>query len=222
MTETLDPLRSIRAALTDELHIDPRKHPVRCEMVNGSVLLEGTVETISQKKKALLFAMTLEGVAGVVDRIRVAPSNHMSDDEIREHLEHAIAGEQTLSPLDIKIDVNNGVVDLEGEVGSLSHKRLAGVLAWWIPGSADVINSLEVAPPEDDNDDEITDALRIVLEKDKLVDESEIRIRTKDFIVTLDGLARSDAEKEAAEEDAWYVWGVNGVVNNIVVQAGTL
>jgi len=31
--------------------------------------------------------------------------------------------------------VEDGVVTLNGRVPSLSHKRLAGALAWWNPGS---------------------------------------------------------------------------------------
>ena len=55
----------------------------------------------------------------------------------------------------------NGVVTLNGEVPSLSHKRLAGVLAWWVPGTRDVINGLEEVPPEEDNDDELIDAMHV-------------------------------------------------------------
>ncbi|NIO09735.1 MAG: BON domain-containing protein, partial [Deltaproteobacteria bacterium] len=36
---------------------------------------------------------------------------------------------------EIEIEVENGVVVLNGHVPSMSHKRLAGVLAWWVPGS---------------------------------------------------------------------------------------
>ena len=92
------------------------------------------------------------------------------------------------------------------------------MLAWWVPGSTDVINSLEVDPPEEDSDDEIADAVAAVFEKDRLVDESSLKARVKDWAVTLEGIAFSEGEKKAAEDDAWYVWGVNDVVNNIRVE----
>jgi osmotically-inducible protein OsmY len=47
--------------------------------------------------------------------------------------------------------VKEGVVTLDGEVSSLAHKRLCGVLAWWVPGSRDVVNGLEVRVDEVDN-----------------------------------------------------------------------
>lgn len=210
-------VRALRARLIDELRCDPNDFPVEISMENGSVVMEGMVEKVAHKKKALLVAMGLDGVDGVVDRLRVRPTTRMSDDQIRDHMTGAIASESALSGLRITAEVSGGVVDLEGEVWSLSHKRLAGVLAWWIPGTLDVINSIEVVPPESDSDDEVRDAVRLALEKDMLVDAQSLTIASADYIVTLGGVAGSPAEREAAEEDAWFTWGVNGVVNNIVV-----
>ena len=215
----LDPVKELKAALTDELHIDLRKNPIHCGMESLSLLIEGTVERVSQKKRALLKAMVLAGSEGVIDRLKVRPASAMSDAEIMKHLLDALDGEPTLKSCGVKVEVRDGVVDLEGEVSSLSHKRLAGVLAWWVPGSVDVINSIEVVPFEEDSDDEVVDALMLVLEKDTLVDASSIRTTASNWVVTLNGVARSEIEKEAAEDDAWYVWGVNAVINNIKVEA---
>ncbi len=179
--------------------------------------MEGEVDNISLKKRALLLAMSTKGTSGVVDRLRVAPSTKMGDKEIKAHLADAITSEKTLAGLDINAEVDDGVVDLEGTVGSLSHKRLCGVFAWWVPGSRDVINSLEVSPAEEDSDDEITDAVRIALDKDKLVEASTIKVATKDWMVTLAGTVASEPEKQIAENDAWYVWGVNEVDNRLIV-----
>jgi osmotically-inducible protein OsmY len=101
---------------------------------------------------------------------------------------------------------------------NLSHKRLAGVLAWWIPGSWDVINGLEVIPSQEDNDDEVTDAVRLVLEKDRFVEASQIRVSTQNYVGTLEGLVATETIKEMAEFDAWYVFRVNRVVNKLAVQ----
>ncbi len=217
MTIDNDPVKALKAVLTDKLHIDLRSNPVSVRMEGASLLIEGVVEDIARKKRALLAAMGLSGVEGVIDRLRVRPSKPMTDAEIRDHFRSAVAGEPTLKDAEIKAEVENGVVDIEGTVGSITHKRLAGVLAWWVPGSLDVINSLEVSPPMSDNEDEIIDAMRIVLEKDRLVDASSVRCSCAGFVVTLDGTAASDESRRAAEDDAWYLWGVNEVVNNIIV-----
>jgi osmotically-inducible protein OsmY len=80
-----------------------------------------------------------------------------------------------------------------------------------------VHNLLEVDPPEDDADNEITDAVRLALEKDPFVNASQITARTTDGAVILEGLVPRPMEREMAEDDAWYVFGVDDVVNGISV-----
>lgn len=208
---------ALKALLTEGLNFDPNDFPIALRMDNGSVVMEGMVEKVAQKKKALLIAMGMREIEGVVDRIRVRPTIRMSDDEIKQHMTDALDQESSLNGLKITIEVTDGVVDLEGEVWSLSHKRLAGVLAWWIPGTLDVINSIEVVPPESDSDGELSDAILLALEKDRLVDAQSLTISSRGYVVTLNGVTGSEAEREAAEDDAWFTWGVNGVVNKIVV-----
>ena len=210
-------LKTIKAALEKELHIDPIKNPIHLKMEGDAILMEGVVDRIALKKRALLIAMGIPGTSGVVDRLRVKPAKEMGDKEIKNHICDAFLEEPTLRDITIEVDVKNGIVDLEGTVPSLSHKRLAGVLAWWVPGSQDVINSLEVKPPEEDSDDEITEAVVLAFEKDKLVNHSNIKVATMNCVVTLNGVVKSEIAKEAAEDDAWYVWGVNEVINRLKV-----
>jgi osmotically-inducible protein OsmY len=102
-----------------------------------------------------------------------------------------------------------------GQVESLSHKRLAGLLAWWVPGTCDVVNGIEARPPEEDSDDEISDAVRAALEKDRLIKSDSIRVTTNNALVTLDGIAANQRQAAMAEADAWYIFGVDAVVNNL-------
>jgi osmotically-inducible protein OsmY len=88
-----------------------------------------------------------------------------------------------------------------------------------VPGSRDVVNGLGVTPPEEDNEDAVTDAVRIALEKDPFVNAEQIRVATRASVVTLSGLVPSESEREMAEFDAWYVFGVDRVVNRIEARA---
>jgi len=212
-----DNVKRLRAALTNTLKIDLRVNPIEIKTKGDALLIEGTVGGIRQKKRALLIALSLEGISGVIDRLRVLPASHMGDREIAAHIGDAFTQEPMLNSSKITLEVSNGEVDIEGKVSSLTHKRLAGVLAWWVPGVAEVINSLEVEHPEEDRANEVTDALRIVLEKDRLVDESSIKVTTEDWVVRLSGAVKSEEQREAAENDAWYVWGVNDVINELEV-----
>ena len=93
------------------------------------------------------------------------------------------------------------------------------MLAWWVPGSRDVINGLGVLAPETELDAEITDVVHMVLEKDPFVDAGQIRVLTQNARVMLHGLVPTEAEREMAEFDAWYVFGVDDVENKIEVRA---
>ena len=115
----------------------------------------------------------------------------------------------------IDIRVEDGVVTLDGDVIGLAQKRLAGALAWWVPGSRDIINGLGVTPPEADSDFEIADAVRLLLEKDPFVNADQLRVSVRDAVVTIDGLVPTEAERDVAEHDAWYVFGVEDVVNRV-------
>jgi osmotically-inducible protein OsmY len=62
----------------------------------------------------------------------------------------------------------------------------------------------------------VTDAVRLVMEKDTFVNADQVRATTKNAVVTLEGLVATEAERDMAEHDAWYVFGVEDVVNCLV------
>jgi osmotically-inducible protein OsmY len=243
-------LEEVRAALEREPRVRFDQHPIEVVFndADDTVTLQGETPDIAAKKLALELAAAVPGARGVVDRLRVAPGERMSDDEIRNHIRDAFIQEPAFSNCAIRVQTKDGVktfndpaenrgdmriivgggmalqqgrdesvVLLEGQVPSLSHKRLAGALAWWVPGSRDVLNCLEVVPPEEDNDGEITDAVKLILDKDPFVDDVQILVATRNRVVTLEGVARSEGEKDMAEFDAWFVFGVDKVINNIQV-----
>jgi osmotically-inducible protein OsmY len=232
-------VRHVRAGLERERRIDLHRHPLEVNVVDGAVLIEGEVDSIAAKKLALEVAASAPDVRGVVDRLRVSVHEPRGDGAIRASLAEAMLREpelltctirmvgkgrvETLREVDrdragdIEIAVDDGCVTLEGSVISLSHKRLAGVLAWWTPGCRDVVNSLDVAPSEEDNDAEVVEALRIVLEADPMIDADRITASSRNFAVTLEGLVRTEEERRRAEFDAWALAGVDDVVNRIAV-----
>lgn len=232
-------LKKIRAAFELEHRINLHHHPIAMAFDNGVLTLEGEVQDIAAKKLALELGGAENGVRGVVDRLRIIPSEHRGDGDIRDAICGFLLQEPNLFNATVKswqkermeilrnagvesagtivVSVENGVITLNGAVLSLSHKRLAGVLAWWTPGCRDVVNGLEVVPPEKDSDDEVADALRLVLEKDPLVHADQIRASVSNSVVTLEGLVGDEEERRMAELDAWYLFAVDKVINRIEV-----
>jgi len=240
MVHAHDILDAVRKALQSEARIGFPRHPIHIALSAGDLILEGEVSDIAAKKLALERAAAVAGPRALIDRLRVAPAEWMGDGAIRDHMRDALLGEPALANCSIRVlvkgqwesvrtsdwstgtidvRVDDGVVTLDGSVVGLGLKRLAGVLAWWVPGSRDVINGLAVTPPEDDSDAEISDAVRMALEKDPMVDPSQIRVTTHDAIVTLQGQVPTESERDVAEFDAWYVFGVDKVINHIRVRA---
>jgi osmotically-inducible protein OsmY len=236
--------QQLRAALEHEPRVNVHRDRVQIGFADGVATLEGEVADVAAKRLTLEHAAALPAVTGIVDRLRVRPSEPMGDGAIADHLEQAIAADTAFAecvirrrvrgvtsivrgvPAEdrgwwIEIDVDDGVVTLDGEVASLSHKRLAGVLAWCVPGSRDVVNGLGVEPDEMDGDGEVLDALRIVLEKDPFVDATRISASCENYVITLRGSAANKIGKQAAEADAWALFGVDRVVNRIELIPGS-
>ncbi len=80
--------------------------------------------------------------------------------------------------------------------------------------------ALQSPPPEEDSDDAIAEATRLALEKDPFVNAGQIRVGVRHAVVTLTGSMANEYERDMAEFDAWYVFGVDRVINNIGVLPG--
>lgn len=230
-------IKDLIAALEREPLIDLHHWPVHAHIEKGQVILEGKLENIAAKKTAGAIARRVAGEQPVLDLLRVRPAQHQEDDELKQEVANALLkepvferctiqleeGDSLMSLREmpgeedgrIRINAHDGVVTLAGQVWSLSHSRLAEVLVWWTAGCEAVENRLAVVPPEEDNDAEISDAVRIVLEKDPLVHADQIASRVENGVVTLEGYVASGAEKRLAVLDAWYIQGVQDVNDKI-------
>lgn len=233
-------LKQVKATIGRETHLDARHWPIGIALRNGTLQLEGDLPDIDAKKAALRAAAALDGIDTVVDGLRVGPPNGQGAAALRDAVCKRLlevidfrnctirawvkGRRETLRDAGrdagghIEVGADRGIVTLEGEVLSLSHKRLAGVIAWWAHGCRDVVNALAVVPHEDDNDDELIDALRLVFELDPTVHADRIAIAVQDGAVTLSGVVSSAAERSRAEMDAWYLDGVIHVDNRIEVR----
>lgn len=228
--------RELLAALELDPRIDTRSFPVEVLEQEDRLVMQGTVANIAAKKLALRIAHRVCGACPVLDRLHVLASK-MEDGQIQAEVVNALMLDPTFADYGIRarrehdfevwrithstinenidIEVHDGVVMLSGRVGSLAHRRLAEVLVWWTAGCELVENRLRVVPPEKEGDSELSDAVRMVLEKDPLVHSQQISVDVKHGEVTLNGYVASDEERRLAVLDAWYVPGVREVVDKI-------
>ncbi|WP_212523395.1 BON domain-containing protein [Actibacterium sp. MT2.3-13A] len=243
-----DVVTHILAALRQEPRLGAEFTPEKMELgADGTLTLVAEVPSVAAKKRALELAAAPAEVRGVIDRLRVTPATPMEDGEIRAHLKVLFVNEPAFEGFAIRegrpgddpsvavftpattapenprgridFEVREGVVILNGAVPGLVSQRLAGVMAWWVPGARDVVNGLEPTPPEEDAPIRIEEAVRIVLDRNPYVDDSQIRIGVRGRVVRLTGAVRSAAERDMAEADTWCILGVDEVINDIQLPA---
>jgi osmotically-inducible protein OsmY len=233
-------LDRVKAVFENEPRINPHKDRIHLEQQGGVLVLDGEVSDIAVKRLAPRLAESVPGITQVENHLRVAPAEPRGDGAILDSLRRFVLSEPVFRNCTVRVtekgethtlrtithdgagglelSAQDGVITLQGELLSLSHMRMAELLAWWTPGCRDVVNRITVMPAEEDTDAEVTDALRLGLEKDPLVQAEETSVTTRDHVVTLDGYVRSEEERRMAERDAWYIPGVWDVINRIEVR----
>lgn len=120
---------------------------------------------------------------------------------------------------EMTVDVRGHIAHVGGSVTSLEHKRLAQRIASQLESVHHVVNTLRVAPMTVIDDTTIRAHLIGALARNAAIDEANIYVEATNCLVYLRGLARTVAERCAAEDEAWATPGVRRVVNAIEVQS---
>ncbi len=240
MPERRELLEAVGAAL-ERAGIEVARYGLRFRFDAEALIMEGEVPTIVDKRSLVRVVRGVPGAHEVVDKVRIKPTELRDDPAISRGFARAILAEpdfadcnvilwqrgcsETVRYLadtnacDLHAKVEHGVVTLSGEVLNLRQKRLAGTLAWWTPGTRNVINHLTVAYGEEDTDQALTEAVRLILEKDPQVETGHIRISAHDHVVTLEGDVERTEQRAVAECDTWFVAGVDEVHNHLAVRS---
>jgi len=226
-----DLVAALLAALEKDPDINLHESPIHVTY-HDSLRLEGEVANIIVKRKARRIAVQLSGLNDIEDRLLLRPGQRRVGKALLDAVTSALSQEPAFRDLAVHphpateasgrdwigVRVDDCVVRLDGQVGSLSHRRLAEVIAWWVPGSCDVHNHVRVKPAEKDNDDEISDAVSMALEKDPLLHAETLSVHTHNREVTLQGSVHSAEQRRMAIYDCWYVPGVHDVHDRMQVQ----
>jgi osmotically-inducible protein OsmY len=206
------------ASLTsDGLHVTVRQ---------GKVTLAGTVASWAEKQEAGLLAGAVRGVTDVTNRLSVQYPNTRPDAEIQRDVTATLARDVYLTGLPITASSTNGMVTLEGEVGTAYQKERAGEEARLIWNVVGVANNLQVlwwetmgtrqqrpAP----TDAQLAAAVREALAADQRLVSSDITVDAQQGEVMLYGRVPSLYQKRLAEQVAHDVVGVAGVTDRLAV-----
>lgn len=123
---------------------------IATEVKDRTVILGGTVQTVSQKYTADQIAWQVPGVQGLTDNLIVSEAQAMpesADDKLAHRVEFELYSTKAIPLKTVQIHADNGIVTLTGTVSSRAEKLLAEKTAKSVEGVRKVVNSL--AAPEE-------------------------------------------------------------------------
>ena len=210
---------AITGAVERRLRMDEAVPEARIDVSTqeGVVTLSGSVDSLNAKFAAENAAEDVRGVLGVINRIDVVPPPR-GDTAIRGDVIAALIAEPGVDAIDVRVEVEDRVVTLYGEVATYVERYLAEQTAGSVAGVAAVVNRLTYDIVTDRPDNVVAEEIENRLRADASIAARLITVVVEDGQVTLAGSVRSAGEKTRAERQAWAVAGVRAVENYLDVQ----
>lgn len=228
---------SVWTAFALNRHLSP--FTIDVDVEGGVATLTGEVESDVERDLAEQVALGVEGITQVDNQLQVSGegaqrsadadrsfSARFNDATTTATVKSKLLWNRNTEGLDIRVSTRNGLVTLNGHVGSEAASELAERLARNTEGVRQVENNLTVSAEGGTADkararvgeagDAISDAWITSKVKSSFLfssslDGLDIAVETKDGQVTLSGQVANEAEKSLAIETAENIRGVRGV-----------
>jgi hyperosmotically inducible protein len=185
-------------------------------------------ETLMRNHRLLIVAIAATALAGAAacssTRTQRAPGEHMDDAFVLTSVKSALAADEMTEAHEINVEVNRGVVQLNGFVDSAAEKSRATVVAADVKGVREVQNNLNINPGARSAGMAVDDALLTAKVKAALIQSPDtkahqITVNTERGVVQLSGFVDSATAKAAATTVAMSVTGVKDVDNELVIKS---
>lgn len=209
--------KTIQKAVLDELTWEPSVDAahVGVSVRDGVVTLDGHVETYAGKLAAEKAAARVKGVKAIVEKIevRLDGARKHSDEELAKHIVQALNWDVSL-PLDrISATVENGWVELRGQVDWQYQKVAAFEDVHRLSGVVGVTNLIEVKPTVEAS--KVRTKIADSIKRSAELDADQIAVSASGGKVVLSGSVHSWRERSLAEQAAWSAPGVTEVRDEI-------
>jgi hyperosmotically inducible periplasmic protein len=206
---------------------------------DGVVTLTGTVLDASHKTLAEETVAGLPGVEGVNNHLEEKDENRpaeKSDAWLITKVKTTLLFHRNVSGIGTEVLADNGTVTLRGEAASHAQKDLTTEYVMDVDGVETVNNEMTVSDAAAEKSDDktmaqktdtvieaIDDASITALVKTSLLYHRSTsgfntKVKTQDGVVTLTGIAKTEAAKDLAGKYANDVNGVTSVNNNMTVE----
>lgn len=195
----------------------------------GDVTLVGTVSDESERLLAEETAKSINGVKKVDNRLEVEGGSPRkgSDAWLGAKVKASLLMNREVSGLKTDVFVKDGVVTLRGQANNSAQKALATEYARDVEGVRNVINEMTIASAgsgtqpstlsQSVDDASITAQVKLVLATHRSTSALSTNVDTQNGIVTVNGMAGNQAEKDLVTRLVSDVNGVRGVNNEMSV-----
>jgi len=212
--------KQLRQTVIDELEFEPRVDAatIGVAVENGVVTLSGHVPSYAAKLSAERAARRVKGVHAIAQEIEVryASDKNTADDEIAKRAISIIKWDAMTPANAIQVTVQKGWVTLSGEVEWQYQRKAAEDAVRRLSGVNGVFNSITLKPTV--NVPDIKKKIEDDLSRHAKVEAQAIRVTVRDGNkVSLEGKVESWDEREAVEDAAWSVAGVQSVDDRLTI-----
>lgn len=229
----LDPVpdATVKRSVETALLVDPAadSYEIDVSVRNGTVTLEGTVQSYQERQLCEQVALSVKGVRAIKNSIAIQYSQERPDSEMRAEIERRLESNVWVDDSLVEVAVKDAEVALSGKVGSAAERRRAYSDAWVLGVSSVNDDALEVDPLFNDtmqrktrytyrSDAEIKTAVEDAFLYDPRVLSVRPEVTVDKGVVTLRGTVEDLAAKNAAQKDAENVLGVAYVSNRLRVR----
>lgn len=163
-------------------------------------------------------SMLLAAVLALAVTITQAHASE-TDDRVESAAKDSYVFKTYLKDDHVTVDSKEGVVTLTGDVANENHKSLAESTVENLPGVASVNNQLQVTAPStpENSDAWLGIKVKTALLFRRNVNGLATKVSVKDGVVTLEGDAQSQAQKDLTGLYASDVEGVKSVDNRLAI-----
>jgi len=211
---------------------------IKIKSKDGLVTLTGTVQEASHKSMAEETVAGLPGVKGVDNKLEEKGDRpaEKSDAWLIAKVKTTLLFHRNVSTIGTEVLADKGTITLRGEAPSLAQKDLTAEYARDVEGVKNVRNEMTVSDAgaatsivqkvadktntvvESIDDTSITALVKTSLLYHRSTSAINTKVETKNGVVTLEGIAKTSAEKDLAGRYASDINGVNKVNNNMIVE----
>ncbi len=178
-------------------------------------------------RKLLVAAIAAAGLIGAIaaqaEDTKRTFGEYTDDKVVLSKVKTALIDDETADAGEINVEVNKGIVQLNGFVDTEKEKAQAEKVARSVEGVKGVENNLAIKSADSTAGSVMDDSSVTAKVKSALIDSSDtkagdIKVETKAGVVQLSGFVESEAQKTAATKVASGVKGVKSVQNNLSVK----